>query len=88
MNYGKYTHKSSVFKKHTEDFAHFAVFITETRYAEQYDYIAHGCHVVNQLEKIREEAMVTIRTQIRTMYEQLETVARARMEEASDNKSW
>ena len=61
--------------------------VDELWYAEQYDYLAHGSHVVNQLEKIREDALAAIRTQIRTMYEQLETVARARMEEA-DNKSW
>ncbi len=61
--------------------------VDELWYAEQYDYGAHGSHVVNQLEKIREDALAAIRTQIRTMYEQLETVARARMEEA-DTKSW
>lgn len=61
--------------------------LDELWYAEQYDYIAHGCHVVNQLEKIREDAMVRIRTQIKTMYEQLDTVARTRMEQAGD-KFW
>ena len=61
--------------------------VDELWYAEQYDYVAHGCHVVNQLEKIREDAMVRIRTQIKTMYEQLDTVARARMEQAG-NEFW
>ena len=61
--------------------------VDELWYAEQYDYVAHGCHVVNQLEKIREDAMVRIRKQIKTMYEQLDTVARARMEQA-DNENW
>ena len=53
--------------------------VDELWYAEQYDYLAHGSHVVNQLEKIREDALAAIRMQIRTMYEQLETVARARI---------
>lgn len=61
--------------------------LDELWYAEQYDHVAHGCHVVNQLEKIREDAMVRIRTQIKTMYEQLDTVARTRMAQAG-NKFW
>jgi len=65
----------------------FPKIMDELWYAEQYDHVAQGCHVVKQLEKIRDDAMQRIRVQITTMYEQLDTIARARLEQ-SDNRSW
>jgi hypothetical protein len=50
------------------------------RYAKEYEYLANGCHVVNQLEKLREQAMEHIRNQIRTMYEHLQVRNGARAE--------
>jgi hypothetical protein len=43
--------------------------------------------VVTQLEKLRESAMVTVRTQIRTMYEHLHTLAQAR-QQIQDDHTW
>lgn len=43
--------------------------------------------MVNQLEKLREASMVTVRTQIRTMYDHLQTLAMAR-QQIQDDRTW
>lgn len=43
--------------------------------------------MVNELEKIREVSMAGVRSQIRTMYEHLETLAQAR-KKVQDDTSW